>query len=160
MAFEFLGNSLPNLMPSAAQAGPTPTLDQNAPVPLKVRVRAESGLEMQVVGLERPLRVEGLANMPVNQQFILVSITARNTKTSGEPISLNPADFKVKGDGGLTYDANPPTVTIDTLLTPKDAVAPGKSLNRDLIFQIAQDDSGLMLYWKTGSSTRAFILEP
>lgn len=143
---------------TSAFAGATPTPDPKMPVPLRSRVLGENGLELTVIGFQRPLTVQGL-NVPPNQQFILVSVRLRNTRTSGTPIKFAPADFKVKGDGGLTYEANPKIVTIENLMLPEDALGPGKELERELIYQIAADDSGLKLYWTVGKTTRVVLLE-
>jgi Domain of unknown function (DUF4352) len=137
---------------------PTPTIDKNAPVPLKTKALMNNGLEMTVTGVERPLKVEGNINLPADQQFILVSVRIHNTKKSGAPIRVTAANFKVKGDGGLTYDANPKTVTIPQEITQVD-IAPGASLDGELIFQIAYNDSGLKMAWTTGNETRVFSLE-
>ena len=137
---------------------PTPTIDKSAPVPLKTRALMDNGLEMTVTGVERPLKVEGNIKLPSDQQFILVSARIRNTKKTGAPITVNASDFKVKGDGGLIYDANPKTVTIPQQITQVD-IAPGGSLDGELIFQIAYNDSGLKMSWKAGSETRIFSLE-
>ncbi len=147
--------------PSAVAAAPkaTATVDMKAQVPLKAKGLGENGLEVTVTTFQRPLQVQGLTALAPNQQFVLVSIQVRNTKTSGAAINTSPANFQVKGDGGLAYEANPKTVTIDNLLTEQDVVAPGRTLERELIFQIAKDDSGLKMYWTAGKTTRTFLLE-
>lgn len=137
---------------------PTPTIDKSAPVPLKTKATADNGLELTVTGVERPLQVEGTVKLPPDQQFILVSVRIRNTKKTGTPIKVSSADFKVRGDGGLIYDANPTTVTIPQLLTQVD-MAPNASLDAELIFQIASNDTGLQMAWKAGAATRIFSLE-
>jgi hypothetical protein len=139
-----------------AQATPTP--DKTAPVPLKKPGLADNGLELTVISVQNPLKVEGGVKLPPDQQFILVTVQIRNTKKSGAPIKVTAADFKVKGDGGLTYDPNPKSVTIPGILAEAN-IAPGKDLEGELIYQIAADDSGLKLYWKVGSATRIFLLE-
>lgn len=137
---------------------PTPAVDKSAQVPLKAKALADNGLELTVTTVQRPLQVQNL-QVPPDQQYISVSVHIQNTKKSGAPINVSPADFKMKGDGGLQYDANPPKVTMDTLMQPQESVAPGKTLDRDLIFQIAANDSGLKLYWTVGKTTRVFLLE-
>jgi hypothetical protein len=153
------GVSIPNPL-SSVFASATPTPDKTAPVPLKSKGLGENGLELTVTSFQRPLQVQGLTKAPPDQQFILVSVSLRNTRTSGTPIKVGPGDFKVKGDGGLVYDANPKIVTIENLMMAQDSVGPGKDLERELIFQIAKDDSGLKLYWTAGKTTRVFLLEP
>ncbi len=143
---------------SSAFAPATPTVDKNAPVPLKKPGLAGNGLEVTVLAMQRPLKVEGGLQLPADQQLILVTVNIRNTKKTGAALKVTAADFKVKGDGGLTYDANPKTVTIPGMLTELN-LAPGKSQEAELIYQIAVDDSGLKLYWKVGSATRTFLLE-
>jgi Domain of unknown function (DUF4352) len=147
-----------SMVSSLMGPSPTPTIDKNAPVPLKTKALMDNGLELTVTGVERPLKVEGNINLPSDQQFILVSVRIRNTKKTGSPIRVTADGFKVKGDGGLTYDANPKTVTIPQELTQVD-IAPGASLDAELIFQIAYNDSGLKMSWKTGGETRVFSLE-
>ncbi len=152
--------SLPNPASAAApKTKATATPDLKSVVPLKGKGVNENGLELGVSTFQRPLQVQGLTKVPADQQFVLVSVLIHNTKTSGAPIPLNPADFKITGDGGLTYEANPKTVTIENLMTAQDAVAPGKDLERELIFQIAKDDTSLKLYWTVGKTTRVFLLE-
>jgi len=159
-----LGNGKSALQPLTANlpglGGPTatPTVDKNAPVPLKKPGLADNGLEVTVTGIQRPLKVEGNVKLPPDQQFILVTVRIRNTKNTGAALPVAPSDFTVKGDGGLTYAANPPTVTIPKLLTPT-SLAPAKEMESELIFQIASDDSGLRLQWKVGGATRVFALE-
>ncbi len=147
-----------NPVSSAPKATATPNL--KAEVPLKGKGLTENGLEVTVNTFQRPLQVQGLAKLPADQQFVLVSLSVRNSKTTGQPLALSPDNFKLKGDGGLEYAANPKTVTIENLLTAQDTVAPGKSVDRELIFQIAQDDTGLKMYWTIGKTIRVFLLEP
>jgi uncharacterized protein DUF4352 len=146
------------MVSSLSGPAPTPTLDKSAPVPLKTKAVADNGLELTVTGVERPLKVEGTVKLPTDQQFILVSVRIRNTKKTGAAIKVSSADFKVKGDGGLVYTANPTVVTIPQLLTQVDLVA-GASNDGELIFQIASNDTGLQMSWKVGSATRIFSLE-
>ncbi len=150
--------SLPK--PATAVAKATSTPDMKAVVPLKGKGLNENGLELGISSFQRPLQVQGMAQVPADQQFVLVSVLIHNTKTSGAAIPLNPAEFTIKGDGGLTYEANPKTVTIENLMTTQDALAPGKEMERELIFQIAKDDAGLRMYWTVGKTTRVFLLEP
>lgn len=145
--------SLPFIQPAA-----TPTLDRNAPVPLKKPGLMDNGLELTVINVQRPLKVEGGVKLPADQQFILITVQIANTKKTGAAIKATAAEFRVKGDGGLTYDANPKTVTIPGLLN-EVSVSPGKNVEAELIYQIATDDSGLRLLWKSGTQTRTFILE-
>ena len=146
-------SSLPFGQPSA-----TPTLDKNAPVPLKRPGAMDNGLELTVSNVQRPLKVQGGVTLPADQQFILVTVQIANTKKTGTALKATAADFKAKGDGGLSYDPNPKTVTIPNLLNEVN-VSPGKSVEAELIFQIAADDSGLQLLWKVGTQTRTFLLE-
>ncbi len=150
--------SLPSLPSISLPAQATPTSDRRTPVAIRTRAAGDNGLELTVLNFQRPLKVEGLTKLPPDQQFILVSVRVRNTKSTGAPIQVNPSDFTVNGDGGLTYTANPKNVTIDRLLA-QTAIAPGKDLTGELIFQIAVDDSSLKLHWKAGSTTRVFLLE-
>jgi hypothetical protein len=136
----------------------TPTPNKNAPVALKKPGVADNGLEVTVTGFQRPLKVEGTVKLPADQQFVLATVRIRNTKTTGASLKVTAADFKAKGDGGLTYDANPKTVTITNMLGDLD-LGPGKSQEVELIFQIATDDTGLKLNWNVGGATRVFILE-
>jgi hypothetical protein len=145
--------SLPFGQPSA-----TPTLDKNAPVPLRRSSAMDNGLELTVINVQRPLKVQGGVTLPADQQFILVTVQITNTKKSGAAIPVTPANFQVKGDGGLAYETNPKVVTIPNLLN-ETAIAPGKKIEAELIYQIAVDDSGLRLLWKIGTQTRTFILE-
>lgn len=144
---------------STAKATATPNTNPKAVVPLKTKGLNENGLELTVTSFQRPLQVQGPTRIDLNQQFVLATVAIRNTKTTGQPIKLDPANFKIKGDGGLTYDANPKAITIDNLMTAQDQIAPGKDLERELIFQVAKDDSGLQLYWTVGQTTRIFQLE-
>src|SRR5574341_2070990 len=153
-----LPTSLPSLPSVSLPAQATATPDRRTPAALRTRVAADNGLELTVLNFQRPLKVEGLTKLPPDQQFILVSVRVRNTKSTGAPLQVNPSDLTVKGDGGLAYTANPKNVTIDRLLT-QTTLAPSKDLTGELIFQIAADDSALKLYWKTGSTTRVFLLD-
>jgi hypothetical protein len=146
------------MISSLSGPSPTPTVDKSAPVPLKTKATADNGLELTVTGVERPLQVEGSVKLPPDQQFILVSIRVRNTKKTGAAIKVTSADFKVKGDGGLVYTANPTVVTIPQLLTQVDLAA-GVSNDGELIFQIATNDTGLQMSWKVGTGTRVFSLD-
>ena len=118
----------------------------------------DSGLEVTVLNLQRPLRVEGLKTTTPDQQFILVTVRVRNTKSTGAPIPLNAASFSLKGDGGLAYQPNPKNITIQNMLT-QAAVPPGKEITAELIFQIAVDDTNLRMTWDSGGSDRIFIIE-
>jgi len=118
----------------------------------------DNGLELTVINVQRPLKVQGGVTLPADQQFILVTVQITNTKPSGAAIPVSPTNFQVKGDGGLAYEANPKTVTIPNLLT-EVSIAPRKKIEAELIYQIAVDDSGLRLLWKVGTQTRTFILE-
>jgi hypothetical protein len=113
---------------------------------------------LTVTNVQRPLKVQGGITLPPDQQFILVTVQIVNTKKTGSALKATAADFKVKGDGGLTYEPNPKTVTIPNLLN-EASILPGKNVEAELIYQIATDDSGLRLLWKVGSQTRTFILE-
>lgn len=157
---KLLNRPLPSFNPLASTPKATATPNLKGEVALNSKGLNENGLELTVTSFQRPLQVQGLAKIPADQQFVLVSVTIRNTKTTGQPIKVDPANFKLKGDGGLTYDANPKTVTIDQLMTAADQVMPGKELQSELIFQTARDDSGLKLYWTVGKTTRVFVLEP
>ncbi len=151
-----LGNLAANL--PGGQPTATPTLDKNAPVPLRKPGLMDNKLELTVLNVQRPLKVEGNINLPPDQQFILVTVQITNTNKSGAALKTTAADFKVRGGGGLTYDANPKNVTIPNLLTELN-IAPGKSVEAELIFQIAVNDWDLQLLWKAGNQTRAFKLE-
>lgn len=150
-------DNLPSIS-SLTGPSPTPTVDKNAPVPLKTKAVADNGVELTVLLMQRPLKVEGAIKLPSDQQFILVSVRIHNTKKTGAPIKVSPADFKVKGDGGLTYEANPKTVTTPDQLADRD-LAPNASVDADLIFQIAVNDTGLRMSWKAGTATRVLLLE-
>ncbi len=153
-----LADTFATNVPSIGAPAPTPTLDKNAPVPAKKPGRMENGLELTVVGLQRPLKVQGTIQIPADQQLILVTVKIRNTQSTGAPLKVTASEFTLKGDGGLTYPPNPKTVTIPNLLTELN-LAPGKETEAELIFQIAADDSGLRLQWKSGTQTRVFLLE-
>jgi hypothetical protein len=159
MGLQF-GGGLDNLTKSASlpfgQPTATPTLDKNAPVPLRKPGVMDNKAELTVLNVQRPLKVEGGIKLPPDQQFILVTVQIANKGSI--TLKTTAADFKVKGDGGLTYDANPKTVTIPNLLNEL-SVAPGKTVEAELIYQIATDDSGLRLLWKVGNQTRTFMLE-
>jgi hypothetical protein len=137
-------------------AGATP--DPDKPVPMQTRSVGDNGLEVTVLNLQRPLRVEGLKALPPDQQFVLVTVRVRNTKSTGTPIPINGTDFTMTGDGGLTYNPNPKNITIQNLLT-QATVPPGKELAAELIFQIAVNDANLRMTWNAGGSTRTFIIE-
>jgi hypothetical protein len=136
----------------------TPTVDRVSQVPAKKPGLMDSGLELTVTGLQRPLKVQGAVPLSPDQQFFLVTVKIRNTKKTGNPIKVSAADFKLKGGGGLTYDPNPKVVTIPNLLTEID-VAAGKDVEAELIFQIAANDWDLRLQFKSGNQTRVFIAE-
>lgn len=157
IGFTASGRSISN--PLAGRPKATATLDPKAPVPLKSKAAGEGGLEVTVTSFQRPLQVQGLTKLAADQEFVLVSVSVRNTKTTGAAVKISPADFKLKGDGGLAYDANPKSVVIDDLMMPSDTVGPGKTLQRELIYQVAKDDSGLKLTWTSGKTSRVFALE-
>ena len=138
----------------------TPTPDKNAPVAYKKPGLMDNGLELTVLNMTRPLKVQGIVALPTNEQIIGITLQIRNTKKSGTAaIRVTAADFTVKGDGGLVYLPNPKTLSMPSLLN-EVSLAPGKDApESDLIFQIASDDSGLKLYWKSGTQTRVFLLE-
>ena len=137
----------------------TPVVTVAGPVRLRTPVLAENGLELAIISFQRPLRVEGIKILPPDQEFILVSVRLQNTRKTGTPIEINRTDFKVKGDGGLVYEANPKTIMVPQMIT-QTKVPPNVTLDGELIFQIAKDDSGLRLYWNIGSTGRVFLLEP
>ncbi len=143
-------------LPSSASA--TPTRDPNAPVALKTPTTGANGIVLTAIGFQRPLKVEG-AKIAADQEFALVTVRVRNTRTSGDPIKVAPADFTLTGDGGLTYAPNPKGVTIKNLMTDS-SLAPGKEVEAELIFQIAGNDSGLKLIWNAGGTKRTIALEP
>jgi len=155
-----LGGGLNNIARSArlplGQPTATPTVDPNAPIPLRKPGVMANRLEMTVLNVQRPLKVEGNINLPPNEQFILVTVQIANK--SSATLKTTAAEFKVKGGGGLTYDANPKTVTIPNLLTEL-TLAPGKTVEAELIFQIAANDWDLQLLWNVGNQTRVFKLE-
>lgn len=159
VGFVLNGRTVRPPSPVAAAPKATATVDMKAQVPLKAKGLGENGLEVTVTTFQRPLQVQGLTKLTADQQFVLVSVQVRNTKTTGAATNISPANFQIKGDGGLAYEANPKTVTIENLLSEQDVIAPGKTLERELIFQIAKDDSGLKLYWTAGKTTRTFLLE-
>jgi uncharacterized protein DUF4352 len=147
--------------PTASSSGSTtktPTPNPDVPVPLRTRAVAESGLEITVVSFQRPLTVQGFKGGPPDQQFALVTLRIRNTKSTGAPIPVTPTDFTAMGDGGIAYVANPKNVTIQNLLTAT-TLGVGKEITAELIFQIATNDSGMRLNWNTGGSNRIFLLE-
>ena len=152
--------SLPSLprLPSTASATRTPTPDPDKPVAMRTRAVGDNGLEVTVLNLQRPLKVEGFKAATPDQQFILVTLRVRNTKSTGAPIPINGADFTLKGDGGLVYQPNPKNITIQNMLT-QAAVPSGKELSAELIFQIAGDDTSLRMTWNSGGSNRIFIVE-
>ena len=150
--------SLPSL-PAAAAATRTPTApDPTKPVPMRIRSVGDSGLEVTVVNFQRPLRVEGVRGVTPDQQFVLVTLRIRNTKSTGVPIPINASDFTLGGDGGLDYPANPKNITIQNLLT-QATVPPGRELSAELIFQVAVNDTNLKMTWASGGSNRIFITE-
>lgn len=150
--------TLTSKIPSIGGPTVTPTPDFKSPVSLKKPGLASTGLELTVTDVQRPLKVQGSVTLPPDQQFILVTVRVRNTKSSGAALKVVVSDFQATGDGGLMYDPNPKTVTIPQMLTELN-LAPGKSQDAELIFQIAVDDTGLKLQWKVGSATRVFLLE-
>jgi hypothetical protein len=143
---------------SARTATRTPTPNPDKPIALRTRAVAENGLEITVVNFQRPLTVQGFRGGSPDQQFVLVTLRVRNTKSTGAPIPVNPTDFTTIGDGGLAYTANPKNVTIQNLLTQTN-IAPGKEVTAELIFQIATNDSSMRMIWNTGGSDRIFLLE-
>lgn len=145
-------------LPGLGAPAPTPTLDKNAPVPPKKPGRMDNGLELTVVSLQRPLKVQGNVQLPPDQQFVLVTVRIKNTKTTGAALNVAATEFTLKGDGGLTYTPNPKSITIPNQMNTL-SLAPGKEAEAELIFQIAADDSGLKLNWKSGTQTRVFLLE-
>ncbi|MBI5651629.1 MAG: DUF4352 domain-containing protein [Chloroflexi bacterium] len=136
----------------------TPTPDKNAPITLRTPTANDNGIELIVVGFQRPLKVEGGVKLAPNEQFVLVTVKLTNTKKTGSPIAVKSSEFKLSGEGGLTYDANPKTVTIPQQLS-ESAIAPGKSIEAELIYQIATDDGALKLSWVVGKTTRVIQLE-
>lgn len=154
-----LNNPLASFNPGASAPKATATPSMKGEVQPKTKGLNENGLELTVTSFQRPLTVQGI-KIAADQEFVLATVLVHNTKTTGQPIALSPADFKLRGDGGLTYDANPKTVTIQGLLAAQDQVAPGKDLERELIFQVAKDDTTLKMYWTVGKTTRVFVLEP
>lgn len=150
-----LGASLPSF-----SSGPTvtPTVDKNAVVLPRKPGLADNGLELTVIGFQRPLKVQGTVPLPPDQQFVLATVRIRNTKKTGAAMVVNSTDFSIKGDGGLVYVPNPKAVTIQGILTQM-SLAPSATQDGELIFQIAADDSGLKLSWKAGAQTRIFQLE-
>ena len=149
-----LGSSMPSF-----GGGPTvtPTPDKNAVVLARKPGLADNGLELTVIGFQRPLKVQGTVPLPPDQQFVLASVRIRNTKKTGTPLQVKSADFSIKGDGGLVYLPNPKAVTIQGILTEMN-LAPNATQDGELIFQIAADDATLKLYWKAGAQTRIFEL--
>ncbi len=160
VGFMLNGRTIQPPSPVAAAPKATATVDMKAQVPFKAKGLGENGLEVTVTAFQRPLQVQGLTKLAPDQQFVLVSVQVRNTKTTGAATNISATNFQIKGDGGLAYEANPKTVTIDNLMSEQDVIAPGKTLERELIYQIAKDDSGLKLYWTAGKTTRTFLLEP
>ena len=137
----------------------TPTAaDPDKPVAMRTRMVGDNGLEVTVLNLQRPLRVEGFKAATPDQQFVLVTVRVRNTKPTGAPTPINAANFTLKGDGGLVYQPNPKNITIQNLLT-QATVPPGKEISAELIFQIAVDDANLRMTWDSGGSNRIFIVE-
>ncbi|MBI3913418.1 MAG: DUF4352 domain-containing protein [Chloroflexi bacterium] len=136
----------------------TPTRDPSAPVALRTPAIGTGGVEVTATIFQRPLKVEGAPKIPETDQFVLVTIRIRNTRTTGAAVKVTAADFEMIGDGGLKYAPNPKNVTIKDLLKEAD-VAPGKDVTVELIFQIASNDSGLKLNWTSGSAKRTIILE-
>lgn len=154
-----LMDQLSSNMPSIG-GGPTvtPTPDKNAVVLPNKPGLADNGLELTVIGFQRPLKVQGTVQLPPDQQFVLATVRIRNTKKAGTPMKVTTADFQVTGDGGLVYTPNPKQVTIPNLLNELNIPA-GATQEGELIFQIAADDTGLKLQWKAGTQTRNFQLE-
>jgi hypothetical protein len=153
-----LGSSLPALPAFGGGPTVTPTPDKNAIVLPRKPGLADNGLELTVIGFQRPLKVQGTVPLPPDQQFVLATVRIRNTKKTGTPLKVTTADFIVKGDGGLTYNPNPKTVTIQNMLSELN-IAPNATQEGELIFQIAADDSGLKLQWTAGTQKRIFQLE-
>lgn len=157
-------SKLPSLpaLPGSSSTGSatrTPTAaDPDKPVAMRTRMVGDNGLEVTVLNFQRPLRVEGLKAATPDQQFTLITLRVRNTKSTGTAIPINAANFTLKGDGGLVYQPNPKNISIQNLLT-QAAVPPGKEISAELIFQIAVDDSNLRLTWDSGGSNRTFIIE-
>ena len=145
-------------VPSFGGTPATPTPDKNAVVAPRKPGLADNGLELTVIGFQRPLKVQGTVPLPPDQQFVLATVRIRNTKKTGTPMPVTSADFTVKGDGGLVYTPNPKTVTIQNMLA-QVTIAPGATQEGELIFQVAADDTGLQLLWKAGTQTRIFQLE-
>ncbi len=151
-----VGGSTPSS--SSATTTKTPISNPDKPVPLRTRSVGDSGLEVTAVNFQRPLTVQGLKGASPDQQFVLVTLRIRNTKSTGAPIPISPTDFTISGDGGLSYAANPKNITIQNLLT-QTTVAPGKEISAELIFQIAVNDANLRMTWNSGGSNRIFLLE-
>ncbi len=141
-----------------ALSSATPTRNPNLPVGLRTPIAGSGGLEATVVAFQRPLKVEGAPKIAANEQFVLVTIRLRNTRTTGTALKATPADFTIIGDGGLTYPANPKLVTIKNLMT-EVSVEPGKQTEAEMIFQVATDDSGLKLIWTLAGAKRTILLE-
>jgi hypothetical protein len=156
LVFEWANRGTPPVSSGPAR---TPTSVAKNSTSAQPKSVSDSGLELRILGMERPLQVEGGPDIPPNYEFILVTVQLRNTKSSGAAAKVNPSDFKVTGDGGLTYDANPKNITIQGIMTAQDAVAPGSTLERELIYLIARDDSGLKLNWKGATGTQVLLLE-
>ena len=136
----------------------TPTIDLKSVVSIKTPAAADTGLELTITEVVNPLKTAPNVKVPTGQKYIAITVSIKNTKKTGSPIDVTPTDFTVKGFGGLTYNANPKEVVMDSILKPSQ-VAPNAKVTGDLIFQVATDDGDLKLYWKNGKTTRTINLE-
>lgn len=136
----------------------TPTVDLKSTVFVKTPAASDTGLELTITEVVNPLKTAANVKVPTGQKFIAVTVSIKNTKKTGTPIDVSPADFTVKGFGGLVYTANPKEVVMDSMLKPTQ-VAPNGKVTGDLIFQVATDDGDLKLSWKNGKTTRTINLE-
>jgi len=148
--------------PTATPVPPSPTpaspgLTYGNPAPLGEAVIADNDIEVTALGVIRDawpeIQQANMFNAPPRKgyQYILVQARVKNLGPSDETKKVNLFDFRVTGSRGVIYEH--PWLVVDKPL--EGEFFGGGTLEGELPFEIAEDETNLIMIYDPGPESTA-----
>ena len=139
-----------------------PGMSREAPAPIGIQIRAQDDVTVLVQSVERGRdawkKIED-ANMfnsrpGSGREYVLVTFTVGYSADASKTRSLNPGWFRAVGSNGAIYSRALVVLSRDFSVE----LFGGGSVEGELAFEVAEDESGLMIIYDSGIGTSAWYL--
>ena len=137
----------PNAAPTALPNAPVDAVTIGQPIV------APSGVELTVFDLQRAVQPNNLAAAE-GMEFVAVSVGLKNTAAGTAPFTIE--EFVLRNKDGLEYLPDPQADNGRRLSNGQ--IAPGQSVEGDLLFHVIKDDAPLALVWTPAGSTQSLTV--